>query len=235
MKLHTHTLRVMHKWIGLVIGLQVILWTLSGAGMAFLDMEEVAGGASTAPARPAFVQQDAWPRVQEQLSGAAISSVALRPLLDRYVYEVSVSDRTALFDAVTGQPISIGAERAIAIAKAHHVGSDKVSSVKALDRVTLAVREHELPIWQVDFADRAQSSIYVSGRTGAVLERRNDTWRLWDFLWMLHNMDYLERKSFNHPLIVAIGFAAVWLTITGFYLLFRTGWRSDWKRRKRAK
>jgi len=43
-------------------------------------------------------------------------------------------------------------------------------------------------------------------------------------------MDYVNRTSFNHPLIVIIGFAAVWLAITGLWLLFRTGWRSDFKR-----
>ena len=42
-------------------------------------------------------------------------------------------------------------------------------------------------------------------------------------------MDYASRTNFNHPLIIMVGFAAVWLAITGFYLLLRTGWRSDFK------
>jgi hypothetical protein len=67
-----------------------------------------------------------------------------------------------------------------------------------------------------------------------LLERRNDTWRLRDFFWMLHNMDYVNRTSFNHPLIIVVGFAAVWLAITGLWLLFRTGWRSDFKARRRS-
>ena len=44
---------------------------------------------------------------------------------------------------------------------------------------------------------------------------------------MLHIMDYAKRTSFNHPVIWMFGFAAVWLAITGFWLLFRTGWRRD--------
>ena len=88
-------------------------------------------------------------------------------------------------------------------------------------------REHELPIWRVDFRDDANSSYYVSGSTGAILERRNDSWRWWDFFWMLHNMDYANRTSFNHPLIITVGFALAWLAVTGFWLLFRTMWRHD--------
>ena len=44
---------------------------------------------------------------------------------------------------------------------------------------------------------------------------------------MLHNMDYANRTSFNHPLIITVGFALSWLAVTGFWLLFRTMWRHD--------
>ena len=37
-------LRRIHKWVGLAIGLQFVLWTISGTAMALLDMETVAGG-----------------------------------------------------------------------------------------------------------------------------------------------------------------------------------------------
>ncbi|MGK5512375.1 hypothetical protein ACSNN5_30410, partial [Brevibacillus formosus] len=80
---------------------------------------------------------------------------------------------------------------------------------------------------QVDFADDNASTYYVSATTGAVLERRNDTRRWWDFFWMLHNMDYVDRMSFNHPLIITAGVAMAWLAVTGFWLLFRTMWRHD--------
>ena len=99
-----------------------------------------------------------------------------------------------------------------------------------LREVELAVRTHKLPIWRVDFADEANSSFYVSGESGKLLERRNDTWRIWDFVWMLHNMDYVNRTSFNHPLIVVLAFGIIWLAITGFWLLFRTKWKPDLRR-----
>ena len=71
---------------------------------------------------------------------------------------------------------------------------------------------------------------------GELLERRNDSWRWWDFFCMLHNMDYTKRTSFNHPLIIMVGFAMAWLAVTGFWLLFRTMWRHDfaWVARRRT-
>ena len=234
MKIHTHLLRVLHKWIGLIIGLQFLLWTLSGAIMALLDMETVAGGERRDPPRVKAVTTDAWPSVLQRLGAKPITGLTMRPLLDRQLYEVKTPEGVKLFDAALGHAVTVDARLARQVATAAYPGNAQVMRVEPLDKLSLAVRTHELPIWRVDFADEQSSSYYVSATTGALLERRNDTWRVWDFFWMLHNMDYVNRTSFNHPLIIMVGFAAVWLAITGFYLLFRTGWRSDFKRLKRG-
>jgi hypothetical protein len=39
---------------------------------------------------------------------------------------------------------------------------------------------------------------------------------------MLHTMDYQGRDNFNNPLIVLIGFATLWLSISGVLLLTRS-------------
>ncbi len=230
MKIHTHWLRVLHKWIGLIIGLQLVLWTLSGTMMALLPMDEVAGGAPRDPSQVPMTKVDQWPAVQRQLSDTRITDVSLHPLLDRQIYEVGTSAGTRLFDAATGTHITLDGNLARQIATAAYAGKGSVKAVASLDRLTLPVREHQLPIWRVDFADKKNSSFYVSGSTGALLERRNDTWRLWDFFWMLHNMDYVNRTSFNHPVIIVLGVAAAWLAASGVWLLFRTGWRTDFKK-----
>lgn len=53
---------------------------------------------------------------------------------------------------------------------------------------------------------------------------------------MLHTMDYANRVSFNHPLIVIVAIGAVWLALTGLYLVFKTNWRPEMRllRRRRA-
>lgn len=234
MKLHTHSLRLLHKWLGLAIGLQFLLWALSGAGMALIDRHEVAGGARRTPAAVRPPGTDGWARVQARLAGADVSGVALRPLGSRTVFEVTAANETMLFDAASGERIRIDARAARHLAGAAYPGSAAVRQVAPLDRVGFAVRGHALPIWRVDFDDPRRSSFYISGTTGALLERRNDSWRVWDVLWMLHTMDYVNRTSFNHPLIIIVGFAAAWLAGTGIFLLFRTGWRTDFRRARKA-
>ena len=221
-------LRRIHKWIGLVIGLQFLAWAISGTAMALLPMDEVAGGEMADRPTPAIpTGGQAWPNVRRELAGQPISKLTLRALPGGQAIEVATSQGIKLFRADNGQPILIDGEAAKAIASVAHPSGSGATNVAALKELTLPVREHELPIWQVDFRDEANSSYYVSGTTGELLERRNDTWRWWDFFWMLHNMDYANRTSFNHPLIIMVGFAMTWLAVTGFWLLFRTMWRHD--------
>ena len=227
-------LRRIHKWVGILIGLQFLLWALSGTAMALLDMEQVSGGPVVERAVPPLpVASPAWPVIRDVI-GNRVTSMRTRVLLNRQLLEIEGTEGTALVDPRDGKPVSIGAPLASAIAGAAHPEGLTPTSVAKLSTVTLAVREHELPIWKVDFADRAKSSYYISGTTGELLERRNDSWRWWDLFWMLHNMDYAERTSFNHPLIIFAGITMGWLALTGFWLLFRTMWRHDasWLRRR---
>jgi uncharacterized iron-regulated membrane protein len=221
-------LRRIHKWVGLVIGIQVLLWAISGAAMALLDMDEVAGGEMVERAPLPLPSPGAgWPRVQSALAGRPVGNISIRQLPGGAAIQAATPEGVRLFDAATGEPVTIDGARATAIASAAYPGRPAVTRVTALKELTLPVRTRELPIWQVDFRDAANSSYYVSGSTGELLERRNDTWRWWDFFWMLHTMDYAKRTSFNHPLIITVGFAMAWLAATGFWLLFRTMWRHD--------
>lgn len=221
-------IRRVHKWIGLVIAIQFVMWTVSGAAMALLSMNEVAGGKRAELAAPTpLTGGQAWQEIQQSLSGQPIVGLSLRMAGPRQVLDVTTTSGTRLFDAGSGAPLVIDRAAATAIAGAAHPTRAPIMRTAPLRKIELAVREHELPIWRVDFRDESNSSYYVSGTTGAVLERRNDTWRWWDFFWMLHNMDYADRTSFNHPLIITAGSAMVWLALTGFWLLFRTMWRHD--------
>jgi uncharacterized iron-regulated membrane protein len=227
-------LRKIHKWVGLVIGLQFLIWAISGTAMALLDMNEVSGGDMNEQASPALpAGSKAWPAVKKALGDQSVMAVSMRSLPHRQALQVTTANGVQLFDTSNGAPISVDRDLAASIASAAHPASPKPSHITQLTELTLPVREHELPVWQIDFADEKRSSYYVSGTTGELLERRNDSWRWWDFFWMLHNMDYAKRTSFNHPLIIMVGCAMAWLAVTGFWLLFRTMWRHDfaWARR----
>lgn len=215
--------RRIHKWIGLLIGLQIVLWTLSGTAMALLNMGAVAGPSPTpAPFRP-------WPAALAPPPTSEARDLVLRQLLGQPVYQVDAEDGPRLFDAVSGNPLPIDAPLAVRIARARWDLPAPVRRVAYLSSPNLEAREHSGPMWRIDFAAEGSPSAYVHARTGEALALRSRAWRIWDFAWMLHNMDYAERKSFNHPLIVFAGFTALWVSLTGFYLIFKSFRRREFR------
>lgn len=218
--------RKIHKWVGLILGLQFVMWTLSGTVMALLDSDKV-GGHSEAPMTAAA---QAWPAdMVAPATGQAVEGLTLRRIVDRPVYEIKDRQGVRLVDARSGQPISIDAGLAENIARAAYHHESAVTSVSRLDKANLEARDHSGAMWRVNFTDEENSSSYVSAETGRALVNRGDTWRLWDIAWMLHNMDYVNRSSFNHPLIIFVAFGALWLSFTGFYLLFKSFRRREFK------
>ncbi len=86
-----------------------------------------------------------------------------------------------------------------------------------------------LPVWRVVMGDDEDTRIYVSPLTGDVIARRNATWRLYDFFWMLHIMDYENRTDFNNPLVIFASILALVATISGIWLIFYRFARRDFR------
>ena len=76
------------------------------------------------------------------------------------------------------------------------------------------------PLWRVDFDDRFNTSFYIDPYTGALATRRHQYWRIFDFFFMLHIMDYDERNDVNNLLLKLAQFTGVSFAITGLWLLF---------------
>jgi uncharacterized iron-regulated membrane protein len=63
------------------------------------------------------------------------------------------------------------------------------------------IRGRDTPVWKVSFAQPESLNLYLDPWTGEILARRTDRWRIFDFFWMLHIMDFDAREDFNHPLL----------------------------------
>lgn len=64
------------------------------------------------------------------------------------------------------------------------------------------------------------TSLYIDAGTGITHGAKTDTWRLFDFFWMLHIMDYGERDDFNHALIIFAAAISSFIALSGFIMLF---------------
>jgi uncharacterized iron-regulated membrane protein len=209
-----------HNWLGLLLGIQVLLWMLSGAVMSLFDIELVRGRTNAIDAPPPELLATNYSNpggVIAQTPGATM--VTLTHALGRPAYVVAAQGASALFDAETGarlSPLKEGAARAVAV-------RDFIGAGEITRSALLGSAPHECgcraPVWRFEFSDRLHTRIYVSPETGMVVARRNDVWRLYDFFWMLHILDFKEREDFNNPLVRTAAVTGTLFAATGLYLV----------------
>ena len=215
--------RQVHRWLGLLIAIQLVFWVAGGFMMAFMDLDTVRGAHRVAD-QPRVDLREAGAVMPpgELLPGvdASVSGLRLADWLGRPVYRLDTAEGARLIDAVSGERLDpISAEQALAVARADYAGEARAAVVELAETPHYEIRGRGLPLWRVDMRDDQGTRLYVSPDTGQVVARRNNLWRIFDFVWMLHIMDYEDRDDFNHPLLVITAGTALLFVFTGLWML----------------
>lgn len=175
----------------------------------------------------------------EKIGVVDLKRVSIKNLAGQVAIVLDQSDgMKRLYDAHTGNlltPIDETLATQIAVNDYQHSSAETYAPAAVLSASLLTEEpgdfRRKLPVWQITLDDPDGTRIYVSPDTGDVLARRNDYWRLYDFFWMLHIMDYETRDDFNNPLVIVASITSSLFVISGFILLyFRFGPQS--KRRR---
>ena len=229
-----------HKWLALLMAVQILFWFVSGLVFAVFPIERVRSEHAIAKQAPAPVPLNTAAAGLERLAARGVrlgEKIEIRNLIERPVAVVGAGGeaRAVLYDLATGRRLSpLSASLATAIAERDHVGARR--AVRA-ERVTANSPEYRglLPAWRVDFDDGAQRSLYVAADTGVVTARRSQLWRVYDFLWGLHIMDWRGHENFNSPLLIAFTALGLVVIVTGIILMPSRLGLTAWLRRRRLR
>lgn len=224
-----------HKWLALIVGVQLVLWSVSGFYMVVMDLDFIHGDPLVRNLTPALnVTQPVVPPDRLRSGRPQISAMHLRALPDdgAPVYEIVTTTGSELVDARSGKRISpLSRARVMDLARAYYAGEGAIERVdlltSAADKPT-ELQAEPLPLWRVDFDDWLETSLYLQPDTGRLVTRRHRFWRWFDFLWSLHIMDYQDRTDVNNWLLriaTALGLttavSGLWLTFFSFSFLQR--------------
>lgn len=216
--------RIVHKWLGLVIGLQILIWLATGLYMVVVDIDFIHGDPLVKNMQDKVEVPDEGP-----LSFASLrtkypdaSQIGLRPVMGRTFYTVITADKRYLLDVETGAVKSpLNEETAREIAKYHFAGQAPVINVTLItSSPPMEIQTRRLPLWRIDFDDRFATSFYIDPYNGSLATRRHQYWRIFDFMWMLHIMDYDERSDAHNLLLITAQITGLTFAITGLWLLF---------------
>lgn len=211
---------IVHRWLGLLLAAQIVIWMTSGVVMSLLPIEHVRGETAASIAAPMeLTVQNYFPPAGVIAESDGAHEVTLKTWLGREVYVVKAASGVAMFDADSGEPLSpISETDARRIAEQDFAGEGVVEKVSLLRNPPKEFARPG-PVWRADFSDADETRLYISPATGEVLSRRNRVWRFYDFFWMLHIMDYKERENFNNPLIRTFAITGFLFALSGLALV----------------
>ncbi len=226
-------IRKYHRYLGLFIGVQFFLWTVGGLYFSWTELDDIHGDHlhRKPPLLSVNLPDINTSNVVEALKKENIDSIRSFSLIElngqvlirvRCLLPDGGRD-TKLFDAASGRerpPLT--REEAVSIAKSLIIPSAEPAKV---DYLTQTGPHHEyrgkpLPAWAISFDIGDQPVIYIAAREGEYTTIRHTGWRYFDFLWMLHTMDYAERDDFNNTILRIFSILGLITILSGFILFY---------------
>ena len=173
------TLRKFHKYISLIVSVQLLLWTISGIYFSFNKIENVRGE------QYRIENKAPSPNQKEQTK-----------MLTTEEAKKIVSLKTTLTPI---QSLLIDEEVR---------GSE--------------FRGRNLPLYKVisENENGKKINVYVDPFSGEVSAIRSLQWRIWDFMWGIHIMDWVERDNIDNLWLKVFSFIALFTSLSGIILFF---------------
>jgi len=223
--------RKAHRYLGVLLGIQFLCWTVGGLYFSWTKIDEVRG--ENLRRKESLVQpheikislSDVLPTLQAD----SISKLTVAHVLSEAYYQISYFqqglEKISLIHAATGavrKPLT--ESEALRVAKQSFL---QPASVAGVAYVTTTNGHHEyrdkpLPAYAVTFNHPSNTTVYVSAELGTVQSYRSNIWRIFDFLWMLHVMDFENRDNINNWLLRVFSTFGLITLLSGFTLYFIT-------------
>jgi uncharacterized iron-regulated membrane protein len=199
------SLRRWHIWLGWIVGLPFLAWTVSGLVMVARPIETVRGEdlIAEAPALPAGLVP-----VPPAIGPRPLASLRLEARPDGARWLLKYADGgSRLADAATGRLLPpLAAADAARIVEARYKGKARIAAVDRISAEAPPIDfRRKIAAWRVTMSDGTR--FYLDSATGEILARRTRWWRFYDLMWGLHIMDLETREDAHNPLL--IGFALV--------------------------
>ena len=210
-----------HIWLGWLIGVPLLMWTLTGLVMVARPIEEVRGEHLRAEA----IEQ----ALPARLAMPAIAEGAPRPVEVKFVQADGgpvalarfADGSTQRFSGETGDRLpDLSASDAREVLAKRIVTDSPLLEIRAFDadEPPLDFRR-PVDVWRAEYEDGTR--VYVGRQSGQVEAVRTRFWRVFDFMWGLHIMDLQTREDTSHPLVILFAALGVLGSAMGIVLLFR--------------
>ena len=194
------SIRKIHRYLSIFIAIQLLLWTISGIYFAFNKIELIRGEQYRLPLDKEF---------------------RIFTRLDQQIIEENIKCIKTYSTYPDGKKINVlTQEEALVIAKIKTSLIPINATLITEDSAGSEYRGRPLPLYKISTDTKDKINIYVNPMTGDILSIRSDSWRIWDFFWALHIMDYKDRENINNILLKIFSILALVTSVSGIVLFF---------------
>ncbi|GAA5135814.1 2Fe-2S iron-sulfur cluster binding domain-containing protein [Thalassotalea piscium] len=232
-------IRKIHKWASVVVGIQFLLWLLSGIYFNVMDHTKAAGNTYKSHThQKSSVSQAQLVELKTVLATfKASNSIEQTFLLGKPYYLLThepnlyknFKHNYTLVDAYSGEQVNINSDFAKALAINSYSGPGKTTKIKLVNPPIDDFPKEKNAAWQVDFSDDINTSVYVELGSGRIVGHSDEHKRLADIFFMIHFMDYANEGSFNSLLMIMFAFITLWLSLTGLIWTIDLGLRGQYQ------
>jgi len=208
--------RKLHKWLALLVGVQVLLWAITGILFGFVQSSNTYRNidAEQALNKVSGMQQSIdLSRIvkgfTKQQENTVINRISTYHLLNS-PYLRLVTDHGDMYLDGDGKLLVISEQMAMKVANQSYTGAGALIGV-----------EREGSEWLVSYEDELNTQVVVSAVSGRVVKHQNNHSAFADLLKILHFMDYFNEHKFNHWWLQFVAVLAFLFTLTGCYWTFQ--------------
>ncbi|CAL2092153.1 conserved protein of unknown function [Tenacibaculum sp. 190524A02b] len=226
-KLHLTT-RKTHRYLGFFIGVQFLFWTVGGLYFSWNNMKDVHGKTLLDKTEHTFsfqynaAIQEALKTIKqpiEKIEGIEVNN-------NRFLRVKTVNGFQLLkldTQQITSQK-KITEEEVITFVKSRLKTPIAIKEISLLNEKDIS-KTHEyrgkpLPVYAVSLAHETNTKVYVDPSLAKITSVRNDNWRRFDFLWMLHVMDFETRDHITNWVLRVFSVLGLFTIGSGFYLFY---------------
>ncbi len=221
-------IRKIHRYLGIFLGIQFMMWTVGGLYFSWTNLDEIHGDhLKQKPIEDIYFHNLISPNdlINKDSNKIIIKNIALKIIIKEPYYWINDQN---LYHAQTGiLKKEITQKEALSIAKEHIISHLEVDKI---ERITKVGKHHEyrkkdLPAYVISYKGQQKVKAYINLKNGDFQTVRHRSWRWFDFLWMLHTMDYQGRDDFNNMLLRVFSLMGIFTVLSGFVLAFITSKR----------
>lgn len=211
-------LRNFHRYLSLFISIQFLLWTASGIFFSFNKIEDVRGE------QYILEPQSKFYKIKNQIEVNSFKGIEFFFRLDDLIYSLKEEDGTNIYYQNNEPVEKITFPQAFKIIETST--SLKPTNIEEIVKNNRGseYRGRSLPLFKVRTLNNSSKviNVYLDPYSGKIKAIRSSQWRMWDFLWGLHIMDWTDRDNFNNNFIKFFSILAFISALSGIVLFFKT-------------